>query len=195
MHIISLFSSKTLFDIQTCLEIKESEFASLCCSFPLHVLLTPLNSCRRESFSFSHSGGIFYQLAVMITTWKIVPLTLAITMGSTVLSCHWDTLWTTSIMAAISLTSQYLYVVCVCVCVCLCVHEEGSIPFQGGVVGIEILWDCNLDFNGLNRCDPKYTFRRYMMLHTRVDEWASHNNFQSSGCMSLDYLTCVLSVF
>ena len=35
-------------------------------------------------------------------------------------------------------------------------------PFQGGVVGIEIVWDCDLD-RKLERCDPEYNFRRYIV--------------------------------
>lgn len=30
---------------------------------------------------------------------------------------------------------------------------------KGGIVGIEINWDCNLD-KWLHRCEPKYGFRR-----------------------------------
>lgn len=30
---------------------------------------------------------------------------------------------------------------------------------QGGIMGIEINWDCNLD-KWFHRCSPKYSFRR-----------------------------------
>ena len=33
------------------------------------------------------------------------------------------------------------------------------LPLQGGVIGIQINWDCNLD-RLMERCLPKYSFRR-----------------------------------
>ena len=32
--------------------------------------------------------------------------------------------------------------------------------FQGGVIAINIDWDCNLDFGNLYYCTPDYSFRR-----------------------------------
>ena len=45
---------------------------------------------------------------------------------------------------------------------CWCVSMD-PFPFQGGVVGIEIAWNCNLDWK-LERCDPEYSFRRSDLL-------------------------------
>lgn len=38
---------------------------------------------------------------------------------------------------------------------------------QGGVIAIQIKWDCNLDFSGDN-CFPKYSFERLDIAHALI---------------------------
>lgn len=47
---------------------------------------------------------------------------------------------------------------------------------KGGVIGIDINWDCNLDFD-FSKCLPEYTFERYD-LRFSTESAASGLNFR-----------------
>ena len=54
-----------------------------------------------------------------------------------------------------------------------------DISIDGGIIGIEIDWDCNLDLHG-SRCDPKYIFERL------DDPESGGNNFRFANYYSQD---------
>lgn len=69
-----------------------------------------------------------------------------------------------------------------------------SIPFQGGVIGIEIRWNCDLDWK-LDKCDPEYTFRRSgvrMNSHVHQRLVPPQDNLQCLSALHNDYASIIL---
>jgi len=62
--------------------------------------------------------------------------------------------------------------------------------FQGGIVAINIHWDCNLDYSS-EYCKPQYTFRR---LDNRNAHIAKGWNFRWVCCGSLVFINHLMYV-